>query len=265
MLRRGGDALSRLPASPRLLLGTAAADESSPVRLHADCPPGGGILRGLRYGRQSAAPGRLPRSLGIDPRGLRGSPLPTFRGPDYLAVKNAAAGHDLARYVRHGVDWSVRVARDLGSVIQSTTSALARRTGSNDREIRKRLGALWPLIVVDVALRTPHMIAGPDHGPYDVYDRDATREVAFEVTLQNALAGIAPLRGSLEVRFFDPRGGLSRRSESPSGCSFVIPLDLTDRTTCAGAWSGDARGFTPGLWRIEFCGPDARPAIAASS
>jgi serine/threonine protein kinase len=229
----------------------------SPSRLRTSLSPAveAAIMRALavRGSHRFRSAADFARALGLDLAAIR-RPLsaPPARPP--ASTPATPTAHDWRQYLQNSLDWSLRVARDLGTAIQSRTAALARQSPArtSDREIRQRLGAIWPLIVVDLTLRAPHMPAGPDHGPFDVYDREQTREVAFDVTLQNALAGLAVLHGPLEVRYLDPRGRVSRGADSPPTASFVLPLDLVDRTTSSGAWRGDSRGFTPGLWRIEL-------------
>lgn len=167
----------------------------------------------------------------------------------------ASTSADVARLVRLWLDAALGRARLAGG---SAGSA------QHERAIREQLAALWPLTLVRASLRDPHLPAGDDHGPLDVYAREDTRDVAFDIVVQNNYAGIRSLSGTLGVVFVDPRGvprgADASPSASPMGSSAVPPItadiaveNLVDRDTFSGRWGPPAgREFEPGTWRIEL-------------
>lgn len=157
---------------------------------------------------------------------------------------------DVGRVVRDRLDGMLRRATDgrRGPGGAGASSGAAR-----ERQIREQLAALWPVTLVELLLRDPHLPAGPDHGPYDVYARDETRAVAFTAVLQNNFAGIHALRGSLAVAFVPP--GREAAPAPPLSPSLTLdPGDFVDRVALDGRWPpGEEEGsFLPGLWRLEL-------------
>ena len=104
---------------------------------------------------------------------------------------------------------------------------------------------LWPVTLVEVTLKDPHLPADPEHGPLDVYARDETREVRFEAVLQSNFAGIRTLRGILQATFVTPT--------SVGHTMEIAVAELIDRSVVSGAWSpSHPDDLQPGTWRIEF-------------
>jgi serine/threonine protein kinase len=171
------------------------------------------------------------------------------RGSDVLGAFGlvmgwlATAAIDLARIVRAWLDAALK-----GAVVRD------REQAARERAIREQLAALWPMTLVSASLRDPELPAGPAHGPLDVYGRERTRGVGFDVVLQNNYAGIRPLRGMLGAVYIDPGGVAQREAAGGSGFTLELPvLDLVDRASISGTWGPqDSRGFQPGVWRIEL-------------
>jgi hypothetical protein len=114
-----------------------------------------------------------------------------------------------------------------------------------ERAIREQLATLWPVTLVEVTLKEPHLPASPEHGPLDVYAREETREVRFDAVLQSNFAGIRTLRGVLQATFVAPRA-VRHTME-------VAVPELVDRSVVSGAWSPPhPDDLQPGTWRIEF-------------
>ena len=156
-----------------------------------------------------------------------------------------AALTDSGRLVRLWLDAALARARAGG-------------TAGRERAIREQLAALWPVTLVDVTLRAPHLAAGPDHGPLDVYARDETASVAFDVVLQNNFAGIRPLRGSLRVAV-DParaRAVPTRVGIALMICPRPTVVDRVRARRCVVAGKrgrDDSRvGLDAGVWRFDF-------------
>jgi serine/threonine protein kinase len=203
---------------------------------------------------------------GDDPGRDRGLDPGADRGPTSGAVLRDAALHDMRRHAgargtslgAHHTSWraAIAVIADGGRLMRLwLDGALARaraRAGAaggaagRERAIREQLAALWPVTLVGVTLRAPHLPAGPDHGPLDVYARDETASIAFGVVLQSNYAGIRPLSGSLRVAVIDPR----RANHSDNFLELSAP-DFVDRVALEGAWSPE-EGFDAGVWRFDF-------------
>jgi hypothetical protein len=162
---------------------------------------------------------------------------------------------DVGRVVRFGLDGVLRSVGGSGAR-GSAGGADASSSVARERHIREQLAALWPVTLVELLLRDPHLPAGPDHGPYDVYARDDTRDIAFTAVLQNNFAGIRPLRGELAVAFVRPGGEIAAAPLSPS--LTLDPGEFADRVAIDGRWvPGDEpesfpQSFLPGLWRLEL-------------
>ena len=125
--------------------------------------------------------------------------------------------------------------------------ALQRGAGGATREraIREQLATLWPVTLVQVNLKDPHLAASPDHGPLDVYAREETSEVRFEAVLQSNFAGIRTLRGVLQATFVNPRA-IGNTME-------IAVAELVDRSVVSGAWSPPhPDDLQAGTWRIDF-------------
>jgi serine/threonine protein kinase len=155
-----------------------------------------------------------------------------------------AALADSARLIRAWLD---------GALFRARSPA---RAGGGERAIREQLAALWPVTLVSVTLRAPHLPAGPEHGPLDVYARDEIASVAFGVVLQNNYAGIRPLRGSLRVAAIGPEHGTwNSAGRLPRGTMDLPVPDLVDRAALEGAWAPEAgfgAGLDAGVWRFDF-------------
>ncbi len=116
---------------------------------------------------------------------------------------------------------------------------------ARERAIREQLATLWPVTLVAVSLKDPHLLAGPEHGPLDVYARDETDDVRFDAILQSNFAGIRTLRGTLVATFVSPRA-VGHTIE-------IVVTDLVDRLSVSGAWSPPhPEDLLPGTWRIDF-------------
>jgi serine/threonine protein kinase len=123
--------------------------------------------------------------------------------------------------------------------------ALRKGTATRERAIREQLATLWPVTLVGVTLKDPHLPASPEHGPLDVYARDETRAVAFEAILQSNFAGIRSLRGVLQATFVCPRAVAHTMD--------ITVAELVDRSVVAGAWMPPhPEDLQPGPWRIDF-------------
>jgi Protein kinase domain len=154
--------------------------------------------------------------------------------------------------------WIGTAIADVARLVRARLDAALQRgeSGSRERQIREQLATLWPVTLVSASLRDPHLPAGPDHGPFDVYARDETREVSFEIALQSNFAGIRSLAGTLGARYIDPFDasiGLPA-PDSARPCSVELDVrDFADRVVLSGHWGpDDPQGFQPGVWRIEF-------------
>ena len=247
--------------APPSALDRLQQDRSRPRR---GCPPAcrpgskSALLRGLavragqRLARRPTSPGR---SASISQPCGRPS-APNIPRPDDRGGEGRGGSSRLCalRAARHRLEPCGSRAI-VGDVIQATDER-ARQAGPAPTTARFASDSASHLAAASSwtwRCATPHMSAGPDHG--------ALRRLRSRCDPRGGLRGYAAerARGHRHAAR-QPRGALSRSArrvesairESRDGCSFVIPLDLADRTTCAGAWSGDARGFTPGLWRIEF-------------
>ena len=166
---------------------------------------------------------------------------------------------DIGRIVRLGLDGMLRRVGGSGSGglwgggVAGGAGAGASSSVARERHIREQLATLWPVTLVELLLRDPHLPAGPDHGPYDVYARDETRAIAFTAVLQNNFAGIRPLRGELAVAFVRPGADIS--TVPPVLPSLTIdPGEFVDRVAVEGRWSPDDERecFPPGAWRLEL-------------
>jgi hypothetical protein len=135
---------------------------------------------------------------------------------------------------------AVRLARErLDGALRSGSAA------ARERAIREQLAALWPVTLVEASLRDPHLPAGPEHGPLDVYARDETPHVRFDAVIQNNFAGIRSLRGALRAVVVSPRA---------DGHTMEIPVaELADRLVVSGTWTPPTPDdLVPGTWRIDF-------------
>src|SRR5581483_7542068 len=108
-----------------------------------------------------------------------GAPSPTLPPNATLARPPAGAGGALAAIAGMIAD-AARLARaKLDAALGRSGSAGAGGSAARERAIREQLATLWPVTLVSASLRDPHLPAGPEHGPLDVYARDETREVRF--------------------------------------------------------------------------------------
>jgi hypothetical protein len=174
-----------------------------------------------------------------------GAPSPTLPPNATLARPPAGTGGALAAIVGIIAD-AARLARaKLDAALGRSGSGGAGGSAARERAIREQLATLWPVTLVSASLKDPHLPAGPEHGPLDVYARDETREVRFDAVLQNNFAGIRALHGTLGAAFV-----------SPQGQSHIVDVpvpELSDRAAVAGAWGPPPPAqFDPGMWRIEF-------------
>src|SRR5262249_7279247 len=107
----------------------------------------------------------------------------------------APAGPAPARTAADQAGWgpaaaSVRAAAGLAGVTlngmrhRAGIGSSAGGSGGSERAIREQLASLWPVTLVEMTLREPHLPASPEHGPFDVYARDETQEVRFDAILQ---------------------------------------------------------------------------------
>jgi hypothetical protein len=229
-----------------------------PSALVATVPPqiDAAIMRGLalRAERRFQSVKEFATALGID-RVRAAAPEQRPQGSEATGL--SAAGLPVWRQqIAAFGDWCRVVTSQLGAAILAQTEALAARTTGAPREraVRERLAAIAPIIVVDLKLRGAHLPAGTDENQRDdVYARDDTREVAFDVTLQNTLAGIKSVHGMLGVAYIEPGGTVSRRPDSPAHLSFALAVDIADRAAFAGSWGGGrAPWFRSGHWRVEL-------------
>lgn len=206
-----------------------------------------------RAGRRGATSGAVLRDAALyDVRRAAGSREAGLRAVGLRAAGLPGAG-------AAGSAWRALIAAlaDGGRLVRLwLDGALARagaRAGTADgreRAIREQLAALWPVTLVAVTLRAPHLPAGPDHGPLDVYARDDTASIAFDVVLQSNYAGIRPLHGSLRVAAVGPRRA------NPSDAVVDLPApDFVDRLALEGAWPPpphEPGSFEAGVWRFDF-------------
>jgi hypothetical protein len=153
---------------------------------------------------------------------------------------------DAGRLVRLWLDAALVRAR------AGLVRAHAAGTVARERVIREQLAALWPVTLVTVTLHAPHLPAGPDHGPLDVYAGDETASIAFGVILQSNYAGIRPLTGSLSVAVIGPPIGASPRTNGTPDVTLDLPApNFVDRVALEGTWAPD-EGFDAGVWRFDF-------------
>jgi hypothetical protein len=192
---------------------------------------------------------------------------------------NALAAHAVATGVLAAgavVRWLATATVDFARIVRAWLDAALSDAGvrgrgqaARERAIREQLAALWPMTLVSASLRDPDLPAGPAHAsrgvsppgaspldksPIDVYRRDRTRTVGFDVVLQNNYAGIRPARGTLGAAYIDPDGVTQRAASGESAFTLELPvLDLVDRASLSATWGpADPRGFKPGVWRIEL-------------
>jgi hypothetical protein len=184
-----------------------------------------------------------------------------------------AIGGTLASTVR----WSAGMIADVGRLARATLDAALRRTGvgggagagagsvARERAIREQLALLWPVTLVSITLKDPHLPAGPEHGPLDVYAREETRDVRFEAVLQNNFAGIRSLRGTLGATFINPRGVAQVASDAnaPTG-PMAVPSFATPPGAPEGAPAGPPAGppVSPSAPTMVFA---ARPPVQAAA
>ncbi|MEQ1907936.1 MAG: serine/threonine-protein kinase [Vicinamibacterales bacterium] len=204
------------------------------------------IMRGLalRAERRFRTIEDLARALAVKTPVVATPPSPAERTVRTWSSEVSRAG-----------TWFIAVAVGVARAVRVRVEALAQHKGAVDRErsIREELGKIAPVILVSLAFRAPHLPAGQEHGPYDIYARDHIHEVTFEATLQNTCAGINAAKGVLGVAFVDPAGIVSRGSDSPERLSLTVPVDLHDRETYSGSWRGSEDGpFQSGQWRVEL-------------
>jgi hypothetical protein len=226
------------------------ADFLSALAPGADAPPASGVGHAA-FGGPGDRGGTARRDRAAAAPGA-GDMMSSFARAVFAAgAWCGSAIADVGRVVRYGLDGVLRRA-GVGSG-RGPGGAAASSGGARERHIREQLAALWPVTLVELLLRDPHLPAGPDHGPYDVYARDETRAVAFTAVLQNNFAGIHALRGALAVAFVPPGGEIA--PAPPLSPSLTLdPGDFVDRVALDGRWppGGEERSFLPGLWRLEL-------------
>jgi hypothetical protein len=230
-----GAASPHEPGAPHAAYASHAGHRDGP--LAADAPGGPSEWGHLRASRGAHAPSFSHARHAPHPFDAVGSAVGA------VASWLATAAIDLARIVRAWLDAALK-----GAVVRD------REQAARERAIREQLAALWPMTLVSASLRDPELPAGPAHGPLDVYGRERTLGVGFDVVLQNNYAGIRPLRGMLGAVYIDPGGVAQREAAGGSGFTLELPvLDLVDRASISGTWGPqDSRGFQPGTWRIEL-------------
>jgi serine/threonine protein kinase len=163
--------------------------------------------------------------------------------PRQLPIVTTSTGSGVLQSIGGMIVDVVRLART------KLDAALQRGGGgagaTRERAIREQLATLWPVTLVEVTLKDPHLPADPEHGPLDVYARDETREVRFEAVLQSNFAGIRTLRGALQATFVAPHA-IAHTME-------IAVAELIDRRVVSGAWSPPhPDDLQPGTWRVEF-------------
>lgn len=152
----------------------------------------------------------------------------------------------------------VRLARTKLDAALQRSGGAGGAAAARERAIREQLATLWPVTLVDVTLKDPHLPADPEHGPLDVYARDETREVRFEAVLQSNFAGIRTLRGILQATFVTPHAAPTPPWQTTAGAPVghnmeIAVAELIDRSVVSGAWSPPhPDDLQPGTWRIEF-------------
>lgn len=120
-----------------------------------------------------------------------------------------------------------------------------------ERALREALGRHGPVSLKDARLR-----ADGDERPATTFDRQSTRALHYDLTLENNLTGISSVGGTLGVRVVGPGGVLVRSADSPPGFTAAGRFELSaGRATHE--YSRPLRAVAPmqlpaGRYRVEF-------------